>query len=131
MEYAFLIAYTTAAFGIHGGEGITGINRQVRNTLCALPFAFTAFMVWHLPLMALFAFALAYGGVSLGFDGTSRLRLVLKGLITMPPFGAVLLPMAYWIGYSTRWTNVLAEYLSGTFYGIALALIWRFYGHLY
>ena len=127
MEYILLISYCTAAFGLHGGEGITGINRQVRNTLCALPFGFVAFMVWHIWLMAFFSFALAYGGVSLGFDGTSKARLVLKGLITLPPFGAVLLPLAYWIGYSTRWTNVLAEYLSGTFYGIALALIWRFF----
>lgn len=123
MEYIAITLYTTAAFGIHGGEGITGINRQVRNTLCALPFGVVAWQMYHVDLFAIMAFALAYCGVSLGFDGTSKSRLVLKGFITMPPFGAALLPLAYWIGYNTRWKNVLAEYLSGTFYGIALCLM--------
>ncbi len=123
MIYLTIIIFSTFAFGLHGGEGITGINRQVRNTLCALPFGFVAFMVWHIWLMAFFSFALAYGGVSLGFDGTSKARLVLKGLITLPPFGAVLLPLAYAV---TR-TAAQAEYLSGILYGIALALMWRFF----
>lgn len=117
--WTLLIPYCTFAFGIHGGEGITGINRQVRNAICAFPFALVSYFTWDYP-EAVGAFALAYIGVNMGFD---RFPLWVKGAVTLFPFGALLLPLAYWIGYKTRWTNVLAEYLSGTFYGVALCII--------
>ncbi len=120
MNYWFLlIPFCTLAFGIHGGEFIQGINRQARNALCAAPFGLVAFFLWDYP-EALIAFILAYIGANMGFD---RHPLWFKGFITMPPIGAALLPLAYWIGYKTKWTNVAAEYLSGTFYGIALFIL--------
>lgn len=114
-----LIVYTTAAFGIHGGEGITGLNRQFRNFLCALPFWLVGFaccgaygaIAWYL---------LAFIGTNMGFN---RWPLWAKGFITLPAGGFLALPLAYWIGNKTRFTNVAAEYLSGTFYGILLVVI--------
>lgn len=121
MLYAAIIyiPFCTLAFGIHGGQGITGINRQVRNLLCAIPFAVFAYSVSGIPL-AIAAFILAYIGVSMGF---TKYPLWLKGLVTCLPFGAVLLPLAYYIGDRTPWKNVTSEYLSGTFYGLTLCLL--------
>jgi len=125
--WLLLIPYTGLAYGIHGGEFVTGINRQVRNFLCAWPFALVAFLVaaHYAPvlqsgLISAFFGVAAFIGTDIGFDNWS---LWLKGLITFPPLGAGLLPLAYWIGYRAPSTNVLAEYLSGLFYGAALAVI--------
>ena len=117
--WLLLIPYTGLAFGIHGGEFISGINRQARNALCAIPFGLVAYVTFDYP-EAVLAFAFAYGGASLGFDNWP---LWLKGLITLPPFGAALLPLAYYIGDRTRWKNVFSEYFSGALYGITLAAI--------
>jgi peptidoglycan/LPS O-acetylase OafA/YrhL len=123
--WLLLIPYTTAAFGIHGGEGITGVNRQVRNLICALPFALVAFVTVEalLPypyahLLVVVAFVLAYVGANMGFD---EWPLWFKGFVTLPPLGAALLPLAYAI--NTKWKNVFQEYFSGTLYGAALAAI--------
>jgi hypothetical protein len=62
-------------------------------------------------------------GVNMGFN---RFSLWEKGIVTFFPFGAALLPLAYLIGYKTRWKNVFAEYFSGTLYGAALAGIMFF-----
>lgn len=114
-----LIVYCTLAFGIHGGQFITGINRQVRNLICAAPFAVIAYLAWDYQWAAAF-FTLAFLGANVGFDNHP---LWLKGMITLFPFGAVLLPLAYWIGDKTPWKNVTSEYLSGAFYGLALCLL--------
>lgn len=139
--WLLLIPYTGLAYGIHGGEFVTGINRQVRNLLCAAPFALVAWIVANslptgsLPAHFEFAFAfvffaLAYEGVNMGFASATlpgaqptALHLAWKGFVNLMPLGAVLLPLAYWIGYRTTSKNVLAEYLSGVFYGAALAAI--------
>lgn len=107
------------AFGIHGGELITGINRQARNIFCAFPFAIFAYFTWDYP-EAIAAFTMAYIGANMGFDNHP---LWLKGLITMFPFGAALLPLAYWIGNKTPWKNVTSEYLSGFLYGLTLTIL--------
>ena len=125
MLYVALVIYCTVVFGIHGGEGISGINRQARNALCALPFGLVAYFTFDYP-QAVVAFALAYAGVSMGFN---RFTLWEKGAVTLFPIGALLLPAAYWIGYKTKYTNVLAEYLSGTFYGIFLAGVLTYVRH--
>ncbi len=114
--WLLLIPYCTLAFGIHGGAFISGVNRQVRNVLCAIPFALVAYCTWNYP-EAIVAFALVFCGANMGFDNHP---LWLKGLITLPPFGAGLLPLAYWIGDKTKWKNVASEYLSGFLYGVTL-----------
>lgn len=75
-------------------------------------------------------FALAYGGTSLEFNSSTvpmgqptSLWLAAKGFITCPFGGFIALPLAYFIGYKTKWKNVLAEYLSGTFYGVILSML--------
>lgn len=120
MIYAIIIVYCAITFGIHGGELVSGINRQVRNALCATPFAVVAYFTWDYP-EAVAAFTLAFVGVNMGFDNWP---LWFKGFITLPIGGFVTLPLAYWIGNKTKYTNVLAEYLSGTFYGLLLAMLW-------
>ena len=133
-----LVVWTTLAFGLHGGELATGINRQVRNLLCAIPFGLTTYFCssqhWGFPL-AVAAFMLAYGGVSLGFaaDQSNPLklnypRLVLKGLITCPVGGGIALPLVYFLSYKTRYTNILAEYGSGAAFGLILLLMGLIYG---
>lgn len=68
-------------------------------------------------------FIWAYLGANLGFDWFPNTGwkyyagLVVKGFVTLPLGGFITLPLAYWIGYKTKYTNVLAEYLSGTLYG--------------
>ena len=113
-----LIVYCTAAFGIHGGELVTGINRQVRNLLCAIPFGLVMWHIGHHPFIGILYFAMAYVGVNMGFD---RWPLGIKGLVTFPPLGAAILPFAYSI--KTRWTNIFSEYFSGFLYGVALCVI--------
>ena len=126
--WLLLIPYTGLAFGLHGGEFISGINRQARNALCAIPFGLVAYITFDYP-EAVLAFAFAYIGANLGFDWFPASGwkyyggLAVKGLITLPPFGAALLPLAYYIGDRTRWKNVFSEYFSGTLYGITLAAI--------
>ena len=123
--WLLLIPYCTLAFGIHGGEFITGINRQVRNLICAIPFGLVC---CTLPFsysyaLAFVSFSIAYLGSNLGFDWFPStgwkyyFGLAIKGFITCPFGGFITLPIAYWIGYKTKYTNVLAEYLSGTLYG--------------
>ncbi len=118
-----LVVYCTLAFGIHGGQFITGINRQLRNVMCALPFGIVAYGVsstlYDFPLAAVF-FTLAYIGTSMGF---TKYPLWFKGLVTLPLGGFFSLPLAYWIGDRTKYTNVVSEYLSGTFYGVILSII--------
>lgn len=125
--WLLLIPYLSEAYGIHGGEAAIGTPRIIRNLLCAWPFALVAFLIAghctpHLveqsSISALF-FVAAYLGTSMGFDNHP---LWFKGLVTLFPVGAALLPLAYWIGYRTPSKNVLAEYLSGLFYGAALAI---------
>lgn len=116
-----LVVYTTLAFGIHGGQFITGINRQVRNVLCAIPFGLVAYLVtsthYDMPVAAFF-FVCAYVGSNMGFNDWP---LGFKGFVTLPPIGTVLLPFAYSI--DTRWKNVFSEYFSGFLYGAFLALV--------
>lgn len=113
------VIYCSLAFGIHGGQFITGINRQARNVLCAAPFAVFSYLAWDYQFAALF-FTLAFLGANMGFD---HHPLWLKGFITLPPFGAALLPLAYYIGDKTPLKNVVSEYLSGSFYGLTLCLL--------
>lgn len=122
--FPLIITYCTLAFGIHGGEGITGINRQVRNLLCAVPFGLVLLLALG-PAAGGVSFVLGYVGANVGFKDLPNGKpnycwLPVKGLITFPAGGFLALPLAYRIGYATRWTNVLAEYLSGTLYGILL-----------
>jgi hypothetical protein len=118
-----LIPYCTLAYGIHGGELLSSINRQVRNLICAVPFAVISWLSMHSVSLSLLAFLLSYLGTNLGFDWfpTTGWKyyggLTIKGLITCPLGGFITLPLAYYIGYRTKYKNVLAEYLSGTFYG--------------
>jgi len=120
--WILLVPYCAAAFGIHGGELVTGVNRQLRNLICALPFGLVSWFVFsHLPLelrssLVLFFGAAAYLGANMGFDNHP---LWLKGLVTFPPLGAILLPLAY----SMETTASNQEYLSGFFYGVALCFI--------
>jgi len=125
MIWLLLIPYCAAAYAIHGGELATGINRQVRNVLCAIPFAAVAYMAAHGMVStniyidsgcAFTAFWLAFAGTNMGFDNHP---LWLKGLITFPPLGAALLPLAY---ANKSWTASTCEYLSGALYGTALFL---------
>jgi hypothetical protein len=125
MIYAALIAYCTFVFGVHGGEGITGVNRQVRNLLCAIPFAAVSYSLHYNYALGIATFVTSYIGANMGFkdhaDGSPNfLWLPVKGLVTFVIGGFIALPLAYWIGYKTRFKNVLAEYLSGTFYGLIL-----------
>lgn len=116
--WLLLIPYCTLTFGIHGGEGVSGIDRQVRNLICALPFALVGWLSslgWE---YGLGLFILSYIGVNMGFD---KWPLWFKGLITFPPLGAVILPIAYSI--NTKWKNVFQEYFSGTLFGVALYLV--------
>jgi hypothetical protein len=110
----------------------SGVNRQLRNLLCALPFGLIGYLSFSPPLAylsALVAFALSYGGTSLGFDWfpASGWRyyggLAIKGLITCPLGGVVSLPFAYWVGGKTVSKNVFSEYFSGTLYGAILLFI--------
>lgn len=126
--YIALIVYCTIAFGIHGGEMLTGTNRQLRNMICAAPFGVVCFAAFGW-LVGLTCLGLAYGGVSLTFDSATLPRsqpttlwLIAKGMITCPFGGIVTLPIVYWLSYKTRWTNVLAEYASGAAYGLLLVL---------
>lgn len=123
MIWLLLIPYMALVFGLHGGELITGLNRQFRNLICALPFGVVAYLMasthYDYPI-ALISFLCAYFGTNMGFDSWP---LWLKGLITFPPLGAALLPLSYWLGNKTKWTNVASEYLSGALYGTALFLI--------
>ena len=118
--WLLLIPYCTAAYAIHGGELITGVNRQVRNVLCAAPFGLVAWFVssnhYDYPI-GLVAFGLAYWGANMGFDNH---RLWVKGMINLFPVGAVLLPFAYWLGSKTKNPPYWAEFISGAFYGIVL-----------
>ncbi len=121
--WLLLIPYCTLAFGIHGGEMYSGINRQLRNLACAIPFAIVAYFTWDFP-EAVVAFALAYGGVSLGFAGQVNIpRLILKGGLTCPIGGFIMLPLVYVLSYKTKYTNILAEYGTGTVYGTLLFFI--------
>lgn len=116
-----LIVYTTLAFGIHGGQFVTGITHQIRNAICALPFGLVAYYIMpttcDYPFAVLF-FMCAYVGSGMGFD---RWPLDWKGFVTFPPFGAILLPFAYSI--DTKYKNVFQEYFSGFLYGVSLAAI--------
>ncbi len=116
--YIALIVYCTLVYGLHGGEGITGINRQVRNLLCAIPFGVVMGLCSGFPACLMF-FAMAFLGVNLGFDFWP---LWFKGFVNYPFGGFIALPLVYWLAYKTRWTNVLAEYASGTVYGLLLVL---------
>ena len=113
MIYAALIAYTAAVFGIHGGELIQNVNRQIRNLLCAIPFGIVCALCfgYHIGLTC---FCMAYGGVSLGFDAWP---LWFKGTITCPFGGFITLPLSY----AVTKNNVISEYLSGALYGLILA----------
>lgn len=116
MFWLLLIPYCTAVYGIHGGEGITGINRQVRNILCAAPFALALNGLF--PLSAEIAFVLSYLGTNMGF---TTHPLWFKGYTTFPPLGAALLPFAYWVGSKTKGNPAaFSEYFSGFLYGVTL-----------
>ncbi len=119
-----IIVYCTFAFGIHGGELISNVNRQLRNFLCVLPFGLVFYLInWQLGLLC---FLMSYGGVSLGFAGQlNYIRLALKGALTCPIGGFIVLPLIYFLSYKTKYTNMLAEYGSGTAYGIILALVYH------
>lgn len=130
--WILLIPYCTIAYGIHGGEMYTGVNRQLRNLACALPFGVIGPLSFSPPLAylsALVAFSLSYGGTSLGFDWfpSSGWKyyggLAIKGLITCPLGGVVSLPFAYCVGGKTVSKNVFSEYFSGFLYGLILFLI--------
>lgn len=114
--WLLLIPYTTLAYGIHGGELIQNINRQVRNLICALPFTVVG---WYLfgPYGAAAGLLCGYFGSNLGFDNHP---LWLKGFINLPPFGALLLPAAY---ADKNLPAATCEYISGFLYGTALAVI--------
>lgn len=111
-----LIPYCTLAYGIHGGELVTGLNRQFRNLLCAVPFGAVPYTVlsthYDFPV-ALALFASAFIGTNEGFDNHP---LWLKGLINFPPLGIILLPLAYRLASKPA----RQEYLSGFLYGLAL-----------
>lgn len=124
--FPIIIAYCTLAFGIHGGEGITGVNRQVRNLLCAIPFGIVMFFSFG-TIAAAVSFLLGYIGSNVGFKdlpgGVPNYKwLPVKGLITFPAGGFITMPLAYKIGYATKWKNVFAEYFSGTLYGALLCI---------
>ena len=119
MLWMLLIPYCTLAFGIHGGELIQNVNRQLRNLLCAIPFGIVCGYVfgWHAGAVY---FALAYGGTSLGFNEpvqAGSLWMAGKGFITCPFGGFITLPLSY----AVTKNNVISEYLSGTLYGLILA----------
>lgn len=127
--WLLLIPYTSLAYGIHGGEALTGTPRIIRNILCALPFGLVAYAfavsfphgLFHTRLddcLCVFAaFLSAYLGANMGFDNHP---LWLKGLINFFPFGAALLPIAY---ANKNMTAAQCEYLSGALYGICLAAL--------
>lgn len=127
--WLLLIPYQTIAYAIHGGELAKGTDRQVRNILCAWPFGLVEYLFVHHDIkpmfshaeyaLALVAFASAFVGTNMSFD---NYPLWLKGLVTYSPLGAGLLPLAYYIGNKSPLKAVASEYLSGTFYGTALAL---------
>lgn len=117
--WLLLIPYCAIAYGIHGGEAISGINRQVRNLICALPFLIVSWVLfsglpsWQQYSLSILFGAMAYLGTNLGFDNH---RLWVKGLLTCFPLGALALPLAYKIGKIAA----QCEYLSGAFYGLVL-----------
>ncbi len=119
--WLLLIPYCTLAFGIHGGEFVQNINRQIRNLICAIPFALVGWLSslgWE---CGLGLFILSYIGVNMGFD---KWPLWFKGLITFPPLGAAILPIAYSINIkSAKGKNVFQEYFSGTLFGVSLCII--------
>lgn len=65
------------------------------------------------------------GGFKYGTLGFEIIGMSIKGLITCPIGGFVVLPLAYYIGQRTRWHSVAAEYLSGFFYGLILEVSCR------
>lgn len=120
--WVLLIPYTTVAFAVHGGEIVQNVNRQLRNLICALPFGLVAAFCFSLAsgsvcaaLSALF-FTCAFIGSNMGFDNH---RLWVKGFITFPPLGALLLPIAY----AGDQTASASEAESGVLYGTVLAAI--------
>lgn len=56
----------------------------------------------------------------MGFDNPKH-PLWLKGLITLFPIGAILLPLAYFLGGKTKNPPFYSEFISGAFYGLILA----------
>lgn len=116
--WLLLIPYTTLAYGIHGGEFVQNINRQVRNLLCALPFMVVGGYLFG-PYGASIGFLCGFAGSNLGFDNH---RLWVKGFLNLPPFGALLLPFAYQVGKRFYNPPVFSEYFSGFLYGITLFL---------
>lgn len=114
--WLLLIPYTTLAYGIHGGELIQNINRQVRNLICAIPFGLVGYYIFG-AYGGVPALVLSFIGTNMGFDNHP---LWLKGLVTFPPLGAGLLPASY---ADKNLTAATCEYISGFLYGTALAVL--------
>ena len=152
MEYLWflLIPYCAAAYALHGGQIATGVNRQVRNLICALPFGLVGFLTFGWPI-ALVLFIMAFIGSNIGHDnfwemgtepnsptnnwlaniieklGVKRdstlwcvLGMGVKGFITDPFGGFITLPLAYYIGTRMKFNTSMAEWLTGIFYGMRL-----------
>lgn len=67
MIYILILTYCTAAFGLHGGQLATGVNRQARNAICALPFALVGYATWGIPAGAVW-FILSFVGSNIGHE---------------------------------------------------------------
>ena len=155
MEYLWflLIPYCAAAYALHGGQIASGLNRQMRNLICAAPFGLVGVLAFGWPIgivLLILAFVgtnighnnfwemgtesndpvnnwLANVVAALGIERNSMLwcitGMTIKGLITFPLGGFITLPLSYYIGDRTKFNTSMSEWLTGISYGMILSAI--------